>query len=115
MSELLDGLPDVADDRFYALLLGHGGEFSPGRGKGEAASVAAPFAGLGDGVGSAAKTLESAIRPKTAARIRVRFSIDVSVFFVQGGPFLLKPGRHGSSRSLSTNYSMLLRETPQNI
>jgi hypothetical protein len=34
LSELLDGLPDVGDDRFYALLLGHGGESSPGRGKG---------------------------------------------------------------------------------
>jgi len=34
LSELLDDLPDVADDRFYALLLGHGGGSSLGRGKG---------------------------------------------------------------------------------
>jgi hypothetical protein len=34
LSELLDGLPDAPDDRFYALLLVHGGESSPGRGKG---------------------------------------------------------------------------------
>jgi hypothetical protein len=33
LSELLDGLPDVADARFYALLPGYGGGSSPGRGK----------------------------------------------------------------------------------
>jgi hypothetical protein len=34
LSELHDGLPDVRDVRLYALLLGNGGESSPGRGKG---------------------------------------------------------------------------------
>jgi hypothetical protein len=49
-------------------------------GEGDAVSVAAPLAGLGDGVGSAAKTLESAIRPRTAARRIMRFIIVVSGF-----------------------------------
>jgi hypothetical protein len=57
-------------------------------GDGDAVSVAASFAGLGDGVGSAAKRLESAISPRTAARSIMRFIIVISGFLFKGGPFL---------------------------
>jgi hypothetical protein len=54
--------------------------FFSGEGDGDAVPVAAPLAGLGDGVGSAAKTLESAIRPRIAARRIMRFIIVISGF-----------------------------------
>ena len=61
--------------------------FFAGDGDGDAPSIAAPFAGLGAGVGSAAKTLDSAIRPRVAARSIKRFIIVISAFLFQGGPF----------------------------
>jgi hypothetical protein len=53
--------------------------FFSGDAVGDALSfVTAPFAGLGDGVGSAAKALDSAIRPMAAARSRICFIIIIS-------------------------------------
>jgi hypothetical protein len=49
--------------------------FFAGDGDGDAVSVTAPFAGLGAGVGSAAKTLEEAIKPMAAARSSMCFII----------------------------------------
>lgn len=52
--------------------------FFAGDAVGDALSVTAPFAGLGAGVGSAAKTLDSAIKPIAAARSRMCFIIMIS-------------------------------------
>jgi hypothetical protein len=52
--------------------------FFSGDGVGDALSVTAPFAGLGVGVGSAAKTLDCAIKPMAAARGRMCFIIMIS-------------------------------------
>jgi hypothetical protein len=66
--------------------------FSVGDAVGDALSfVTAPFAGLGAGVGSAAKTLDSAIKPMAAAISRIRFSIIISgLSFKWGVLFPLK-------------------------
>jgi hypothetical protein len=57
--------------------------FFAGDGDGDAVSVTADFAGLGAGVGSAAKTLASAIKPMAAARSRMCFIIIYIWFVVQ--------------------------------
>jgi hypothetical protein len=59
--------------------------FFAGDGDGDAVSVTADFAGLGAGVGSAAKTLASAIKPMAAARSRMCFIIIYIWFVVQVG------------------------------
>jgi hypothetical protein len=64
-----------------------------GEGDGDAASVAAPCAGLGDGAGSAAKRLESAIRPRIAARRIMRFFIVIFGFVQRRFFFALKLGQ----------------------
>jgi hypothetical protein len=58
-------------------------------------AVTAPFAGLGVGSGSAAKTLDCAIKARAAARTRMCFIIIYIWFVVQvGGSFFpLKPGQ----------------------
>jgi hypothetical protein len=62
--------------------------FSDGDADGAALSlVTAPFAGLGDGVGSAAKTLDSAIKPMTAARSRMGFIIIISLVCCSTGGY----------------------------
>ena len=52
--------------------------FFSGDGEGDALSIAAPFAGLGLGSGSAAKTLDCAIKPMAAARGRMCLIIIIS-------------------------------------
>jgi hypothetical protein len=68
--------------------------FFAGDGEGDAVSVTAPFAGLGAGVGSAAKTLDSAIKPMARARIRICLIISISGLLLDWGFFSpLKPGQ----------------------
>jgi len=68
--------------------------FFSGDGEGDALSIAAPFAGLGLGSGSAAKTLDCAIKPMAAARRRMCFIIIISgLSFKLGSFFPLKPGQ----------------------
>ena len=68
--------------------------FFSGDGEGDALSVTAPFAGLGLGSGSAAKTLDCAIKPMAAARRRLCFIIIISgLSFKSGSFFPLKPGQ----------------------
>ena len=62
--------------------------FFSGDAVGDALSfVTAPFAGLGDGVGSAAKALDSAIRPMAAAKGRMCFIIIISGLSFKWGFF----------------------------
>jgi hypothetical protein len=61
--------------------------FFAGDGDGDAVSVTADFAGLGAGVGSAAKTLASAIKPMAAARSRMCFIIVISGLSFKWGLF----------------------------
>ena len=66
--------------------------FFAGDGDGDAVSITAPFAGLGAGVGSAAKTLDWAIKPMAAARGRICFIIVISgLSFQVEFLFALKP------------------------
>ena len=61
--------------------------FFSGDGEGDALSVTAPFAGLGLGSGSAAKTLDCAIKPMAAARRRLCFIIIISGLSFKSGSF----------------------------
>ena len=69
--------------------------FFSGDGVGDALSVTAPFAGLGVGSGSAAKTLDCAIKPMAAARRRMCFIIIIPGLSFKLGFFFfsLKPGQ----------------------
>jgi hypothetical protein len=76
-------------------------------GDGDAVSVTADFAGLGAGVGSAAKTLASAIKPMAAARSRMCFIIVISGLSFKWGLFSSAEAWPTKTLLKSTSYSML--------
>jgi hypothetical protein len=81
-----------------------------GEGEGEAVSVTAPFSGLGAGVGSAAKTLDSAIKPRIVARSRICFIIVIWGFCSRRIIFSrCSLVNHGSSQSYSTDGSLPIK------
>jgi hypothetical protein len=82
--------------------------FFDGDADGLAVSVIAAFPGLGVGVGSAAKTLEEAIKQTAAARRGICFIIIISGLSSKWGlVFPLRPGQSRLFSELIDHYSML--------
>jgi hypothetical protein len=86
-------------DPFRAALRARRRAFFDGDAVGDAVSVTAAFPGLGDGDGSAASTLESAIRPIIADKTKMCLIIINIRFVVLRGFFPLKAGQSDLLRS----------------